>query len=472
MVAGLAIYAWKDWYKSLCGLIIMMAFIEHPEMPKNIMGIQGLNPWNILLLIILFAWGVQRSKENLKWDMPWHINMLLVLYLIIVLTGFVRMLQNWDGMVDWAYVSGTASPTVSSLWSDYLINTIKWVIPGILLFDGCRSKERLTLALFSLLAIYLLIALQVIRWMPLNTALSGGQLSERSARVLVREVGYHRVDLSMMLAGASWAVFVSRLFMRRKIYVCIIIMASSMILFAQMLTGGRTGYATWAIVGIVLCSIRWRRYLFMMPLVVVVLIWVVPGAMDRLSQGFDEEEESVDMSYYGDAYLGDSKYDFYTITAGRTVAWPHVIKKIGGAPLFGYGRRAMQRTGISSFLWLEYTETFPHPHNAYLQMLLDNGLFGFVPIMLFYVLIIKYSLFLFHDPTNLFFALVGGVTFALVGAQLFASLGSQTFYPREDVVGMWCAIGLMLRLMVERIRIQNESGYFSWINADRPLVGE
>jgi hypothetical protein len=39
---------------------------------------------------------------------------------------------------------------------------------------------------------------------------------------------------------------------------------------------------------------------------------------------------------------------------------------------------------------------------------------------------------------------------ALILALLVAAFGSQTFYPREGAVGMWAAIGLMLRLMVEK----------------------
>ena len=46
----------------------------------------------------------------------------------------------------------------------------------------------------------------------------------------------------------------------------------------------------------------------------------------------------------------------------------------------------------------------------------------------------------------------GGACLALVLALLFGAAGSQTFYPREGAVGMWAAIGLMLRATVERRR--------------------
>jgi hypothetical protein len=50
------------------------------------------------------------------------------------------------------------------------------------------------------------------------------------------------------------------------------------------------------------------------------------------------------------------------------------------------------------------------------------------------------------------FVAAGGATLALVLALLVASIGSQTFYPREGAVGMWCVIGLMLRVSLERRR--------------------
>jgi hypothetical protein len=51
------------------------------------------------------------------------------------------------------------------------------------------------------------------------------------------------------------------------------------------------------------------------------------------------------------------------------------------------------------------------------------------------------------------FVIAGGICLALVSALLIGSFGSQTFYPREGAVGMWCAIGLMMRMYVERAKI-------------------
>lgn len=61
LVAFLAAYSWRDWYKALCGLILLMAVVEHPDFPKTVMGVQGINPWNILLFVVFFAWLDRKS---------------------------------------------------------------------------------------------------------------------------------------------------------------------------------------------------------------------------------------------------------------------------------------------------------------------------------------------------------------------------------------------------------------------------
>ena len=430
-----------------------MAVIEHPDMPKSIFGIQGLNPWNILLMFVVFAWAISRSSEDLQWDMPGVLTVALIAYLLVILTGIVRMLADLDNLIDMASAVGGDPPTVLSLVSEHLINSLKWIIPGFLLFDGCRSPERFYLGLFSVLGVYFLLGIQVIRWMPFESALSGENLTARSLKILLNEVGYHRVNLSMMLAGAMWAVLVSSYLTERAGPKAILISGSAIILFAQALTGGRAGYGTWAIVGLFLCLFRFRKYVLIIPLAAVMIVEFVPGVYERMTQGFSQEakdsNEQLDV-----AQAMEDELDIYTITAGRNVAWPYVLEKIEESPFIGYGRLAMNRTGVSSLLWSQYGENFPHPHNAYLELVLDNGVVGAVPVLLFYLIIVKYSVSLYVDSRNRLFVAIGGATLALVGALLVASIGSQTFYPREGAVGMWCMIGLMLRVYVQRATVE------------------
>jgi O-antigen ligase len=429
-VTAAALYASKDWFKSLCALILLLAVIEHPDMPKSILGIQGLNPWNLLLLFVVVGWLRARKQEGLTWDLPRGLRVWLLMYLGVVLVGWVRMVANPSHL----------NESLGGMISEHLINTVKWIIPGIMLYDGARNRERFRLGVVCVIAVYFLLSVQVIRWMPLRSAASGEALSERSVKILVNEVGYHRVNMSAMLAGASWAILAARPLADTSNQRMILLGASAIAVFGQALTAGRAGYVTWIAVGFILSLLRWRRYLFLAPVLVVGVLTLAPGVAERMLEGFTRTE---------DGEVREGGADVYTITAGRSLAWPLVIDKIKERPILGYGREAMTRTGISAYL-AQFGEGFSHPHNAYLETLLDNGLVGFLVIVPFHVLLLWRSIALFRDSRSPVFVAIGGVASAFLLALMIAAMGSQTFYPREGWAGMWCALFLMLRVYEDR----------------------
>ncbi len=174
-----------------------MAVMEHPDMPKSIAGIQGLNPWNILILNVLFAWFSQRQAQGLVWGMPYSVAWLLLAYLAVIFLASLRLFWTREGYE-------TSYPT-SYIISEHFVNGFKFLLPGLLLFDGCRTRKRVHVAMAAVLLLYILLALQVIKWMPLHYAMaSGDQLSQRASKIIQNEIGYNRVTLSMMLGGASW----------------------------------------------------------------------------------------------------------------------------------------------------------------------------------------------------------------------------------------------------------------------------
>jgi len=434
--AFVAVYTWRDWFKGLCGLVALVAILEMPDVPRTMFGIDGLNFFNVLLLNVTAAWITARYKENLKFDLPAHVTVLLVLYLIIILLGFYRLFENRVYMIQ----TYATTETADNMIRDYLLNTIKWVLPGVMLYDGCRTRERAILALLSIMVIYLFLGAMVVKVMPLSAALlSGDELQHLALRLLLSRTGYHRVNLSMMLAGASWAVLALRgLTPDRRLHL-LAILASVCVLYAQSLTAGRAGYIAWAVTGLVLCVVRWRAYLLVAPALVLALVLFMPSVSERILFGVQQDEFSSSITL-----------DDYDLTSGRIIIWPLVLDKIRQGPMFGFGRMAMWSTGIVVYTALILTEDFGHPHNAYLEWLLDNGIVGFIPVMAFYAVILFHSLRLFRDRRNGLFMAAGGMAAALTLGLLCAAMGSQTHYPVEGTVGMWCAIGLMLRLSVNR----------------------
>ncbi len=429
VVAFFSVYAWKNWFVSLCVAVLLLAVVEHPDFPKSLGGIQGANPWNLLLLSIVLARTARRGEEGHEWDLPPNAGWMLFGCLAVVVVGVVRLL-----------LSNCPSYTTGSILSENLVNTVKWVIPTLLLFDACRTRQRVIIALGVILGLYFLLALQVVRWMPLSSIGSGDDLSSRAAKITQNEIGYNRVTLSMMLAGASWAAMTAIPILKQNLHRFILLCCVGIIALGQALTGGRTGYVTWFAVGLLLAALRWRRLLLVIPVVLLVIGVCLPGVRDRMFQGTGRKE--------GNFTVGTSTYE---MTSGRDIAWPVVIEEIGKAPLIGYGREAMETTGISDRLWIEYGESFPHPHQAYLQLLLDNGIVGFLLVIPFFLYVVRHSITHMMERNDPLVCAIGCATFCLVMALMIGAFGGQTFYPREGAVGMWAVIGLILRVHVQSL---------------------
>lgn len=99
-------------------------------------------------------------------------------------------------------------------------------------------------------------------------------------------MGYNRVNLSMLLAGACWAILGTLALVRHNLHRLAVIGAAAAVALGQALTGGRTGYATWALVGVTLAVIRWRRLLPLIPVAIICVSIFLPGVRERMLQGF------------------------------------------------------------------------------------------------------------------------------------------------------------------------------------------
>jgi len=110
----------------------------------------------------------------------------------------------------------------------------------------------------------------------------------------------------------------------------------------------------------------------------------------------------------------------------------------------------MQNSGLSTFLAIELKEPFPHPHNAYLRLLIDAGFVGALPIFYMFILFLRMSYRLFKSGGDKVSVSIGGMALAMIISQMVAGIGSQNFFPTEGTFGMWALIGLMLRCYTDR----------------------
>jgi O-antigen ligase len=430
-VAYFSYYAWQNPRRSACAAVLLMAVFQHPDMPKSIFGIQGMNPWNILAMNVVGAWLSQRRQSGYAFDLPRSVAFAMCLFGAVMMFGYVRLAMDPAYLEDYTFASG---------FSEYVVNNLKWLIFSVILFDTTRSRRDVINGLLCVVGLYLVLAIQVIRWVPLRFAVAAGtEFAYIAYKLIQNEIGYNRVTLSVMLGGASWATLAFFPLITRTKHRYGLLAAFFLITLGQALTGGRTGYLTWAAVGLFFCGTRWRKLLLVVPVAIFVVPIFLPAVKERMLMGLGGAEGQTNSAQ---------------VTSGRTAIWPHVIKKIGSSPLIGYGRLSMQRTGLTDWLLENIGEdNFGHPHNAYLEQLLDSGIIGLFATLLLFGMISLRSFGLFYSHEDPVFALAGGVAWAIILALLLGSMGGQTFYPREGSAGMWAAIGIMLRVSVERDRM-------------------
>lgn len=446
-IAFILVYSWKDWFRALCLLVVLVAVLERPDVHGSLLGVQGLNPFNIALVGILVAWAFSRSRPTLEWDAPRWFNVGLSLFAGVMLISFTRLFADPSSLVETGAGLIPLRYTTSGLVAEFFFNAFKWMIPGLLVFQGCRSREQHRWAVLCLVGLYVVLAGQTIKHMPLSLLLDGEALEQRAARVLTRDIGYFRVELAGVFAGGSWAMLAVRpLFSSRAIRLGLLGMSVATAL-ALALTAGRAGYGAWCIVGVLMAGLRWRRALLLGPIAVALLLGYAPGVGERFLQGIDSDGR-VD----GGA-IATQGTDLYTVTAGRSVLWPYVLRSIAQRPVFGYGREALSRNGLAEEVVRGTGEYFGHPHNGYLQFALDNGLVGLSIFLVFFGALLLKSVVLFRSGEPQATA-AGGMAFALLASFLIAAVGAQTFYPTELSIGLWCAIGLLMRVSIQQSRAQ------------------
>lgn len=440
VIVGLAVYAWRNWFISLCGLIVLAAMMGFDDMPRQVLGIHGMNPWNLLLVAILVPWFVTRRYQRIRWDMPRAAAALVGTYVCVIVVAYVRAALDIKSFPPGASGEASTPVTMASLTGDHLVNALKYLIPALLLFDGARTRRRLAIGLVATLVMALPPAATIVKVVPIASLQQTGKEELRARRRIGKRLGYHANGAAMICATGAWGILAAAGLRRRRWQAAAIAALALLPLMALVLTRSRGGYLAFAGVGCLFAVFLWRYLLVVLPVGLLVLFAVFPGVSQRLLAGVGVV--SVE---------GRIEDDFGTITAGRTtVIWPPVLDTIATRPALGYGRLSILRTSARDRI-LEQQDVCPtHPHNAYLELVADTGVIGAVPVLALLVGVFWISLRLARYRRDRLLRAVGAAALAAVTIMLLMGLSGQTFFPKENAQIAWCLFGLSLRAWVMR----------------------
>lgn len=429
-VFGLMVYAWRNWFVSLCALILLTVIMQHRSFPTYLLGINGMNPWNLLLLTIVFVWFLHRRSTKAPFDIPRNVTLLLVVCFLMFFISYVR------AVVDLGSFPVGYRPNFIGFTGEFLINRIKFLVPAVLLFDACRTRQRVRLAAMVVLACAVAYAVLVIKYVPISSLFSSSESVFMQVRHKVdQHVGLMAIDMSMLLAGMFWALLAFTVLAVKRRWMRLLLLCPLAAIFVGMaLCHSRGSYMGFAAGGLVLAIVRWRWLLVLLPMMVVPLFIAMPSIPARLGMGLGVADVS-----------GEVTQEWNRITSGRTTTiWPAAMEEIEKHSVLGFGGEATRRSGLSDRI------STSHPHNAYLEALLDMGLVGLVTVIALYGAIFAMTLSLFRNREDRLAAAVGGMGLATISVLLVTAMGAQSFYPTQSTILPWCIWALGLRMRMHR----------------------
>lgn len=430
-IGAICVMTWRDRFLALCGLILMGVLSQHPDMPTNIMGIPGLNPWNICFGMILLSWFTQIQSAP---PAPTWAKVLFGAYFLMLMAGGIVTILDINTIYERAPIlqSTMSYGSEADAWKDLIFNSGKYIVAGALFFMGCNTRKRGWLAVGTICLLCVLFALLTYKTMKTQVLLGNYEDARRMTRKLI---GLHANDLAGLLTCGMWTLVVVALVNKgRALW---LLLVAGLVLPTIVGCHSRAAYVANVVIAFVLAAIRWRWMLFGFPVMAALAIVVFPQIASRMGMDLGASNSVFQQSV-----------DWNAVTAGRTEnLWSPVIPEIEKSIIYGHGRLAIVRTNATFEIARRERFVPTHPHNSYLEVLLDFGMLGLSVVLglVFGLAWISARMFrsTLDDPLV---QIAGGIGLVAAINVLVLGLASQFFYPKESLMWLFCSGALALRM--------------------------
>lgn len=428
-VGGLMVLSLRRWFLALCGLLFLTVFTQHPSMPTMMFNIQGLNPWNMTFAVIVVGWLMNRRFDPPRAPAPFHVVVLICGYLLVVIVAGLA------AAVDTKSFRGTYAHTFDSrrVIVDCLVNPLKYLLMGIMFFDGATTRNRVKMALFCAVASGL--CYSVLMFKSLHFAVF--TIDYTAARHATDKlIGLFANDMAKLMAFALWGAVILAFLVDKK-WLCMgWLLYTVLAIPAFIALKSRAGFLAVCAIGLVLGLIRWRRILLLFPVVVVVIVAMAPGVADRVLSGVHTQQ--------------DKQQDWDEISSGRTrYIWPTALKHIAESPIIGHGRYGILRTRCYDDIFVIAHGVPQHPHNSYLEILLDAGVIGLGICLTCMGGLLYSSASMLRRSRDPIIIAAAAISLAAVVSELAAGVAGSSFYATQSTVPCLCAWGVAMRIKFE-----------------------
>jgi O-antigen ligase len=410
-------------------LLLMLPTSASELFPHGLMGITGLNPLNLLLFATVGSYIIHgRLQRTGTAVVPMQV---IWLYIAPIVMGGLIGMGHIQEIPSFFYESGSVQFFTER---QYLVLQVArpLLIVAIALMVGAAAARSLKPERFIvvLAASAGLIALIQIGFVILQGA-SLAEMAAAESRRFYAPLGMH----ANMLGRLHLFAFALLLFVwpetkhpRTRSFLALVL---GLLAIALVLTFSRACIGTAALVGALFLMWKFNARTLSLGLLLLTLLAMIAGdaILSRATMGFGEGANAV--------------------SAGRIDGiWLPLLPEVAESPLWGQG--------LSSILWSfamtnESMLRVGHPHNAYLEALLDTGLIGLVLFLVYYAHVWKRFRAASTNPAlspELRGLFQGGL--AALAAFLVTGLVGSSLRPEAEAAFLWIAIGLMYGLRGRR----------------------
>lgn len=406
-------------------LILLMPISRSTVFPHAMMGVTGLNPLNLLLLATLGSYLLSElSDGNLRRFIP---PPLFWLYVVPIAIAGALGSGHIDDIARVFFMNEMLEfNDAAGYIRDLVLKPLFIVLFALLLAAAvARSKKPEKFLIPALISIWVMGAMVIV--FVLMSGVGINELGRSTSREFLSPLGMHANELGRLYAIAYALLLFTWVESKNARTKLMMLASMGLVVVALVFTFSRGAFFGFIVVN--LLFLLWRRNaktLLFVGLLGVAALLVLPGAVyDRVTDGFGGGLDAISASRIG-------------------LIWLPLFPELLRSPVYG--------NGLGSILWSDAMRRGPgvsilmvtHPHNAYLQALLDMGIAGLLLLGAFFVHVWKrfralsMDAALSPDLRGFYQGAAAGLTSFLI-----TGISDSSLTPVPEQAFLWLAIGMM-----------------------------
>jgi O-antigen ligase len=405
-------------------LLVLLPISASALFPRGLLGITGLNPLNLLVMATLGSFLIHGRLRPGGALVPKPLVWLFVVP--IVVAGLVGMPHVHDIPLFFYEMGSVDAYTERQYLQSYVVKPMVMVAVALLIGAAAARSNKPERFIIAIALAASLIALIQIGFV-ISQGGSLAAMATTQARGFYEPLGMHANSLGRLHLFAFALMLFIWAETKQPGMKFLALVTLGLLGIAMLLTFSRAAIGGGLLVGALF--VTWKFNAKTLSLVFIGLVAIGLFGADilysRLTHGFDSGADAV--------------------SAGRIEGiWLPLLPELAKSPIWG--------NGLNSILWsypmvTDGMSRVGHPHNAYLEALLDMGMVGLALFLAYYAHVWKgvralgSNAWLSPELRGLF----QGAVAALVAFFVTGLVGSS-LRPDAEATFLWIAIGLMYGL--------------------------